>query len=253
MSTKRLSAGLLGIVLVLGVVACGSSSKSSGSAATTTTTVKSSQNIAADQAAAETASLKLSDFPAGWTSSPSSSDSGGNDNQVKAQVAKCLGVPETSLSEAPVSVDSPDFSDSNNDTVSSTVNYRATAAEQDTSFNLFSGPNLPNCLGIAFSAAIDEEIKHPSSPASTLPAGVTLGQPTVSPMSFPQFGDKSVAYQVDIPIKYSGLNIDALVDFIFAVKGRAAANMSFESTGTAFPTDQEQHYTALVVNRLTNT
>jgi hypothetical protein len=58
---------------------------------------------------------------------------------------------------------------------------------------------------------------------------------------------------VKIPISYQGLNITAYLDQIIAIKGRAGVTMSFEGVGNPFPTDQEQHYTGLVVGRLTNT
>jgi hypothetical protein len=69
-------------------------------------------------------------------------------------------------------------------------------------------------------------------------------------MSFPTYGDATVAYQVKLPVSYSGLNIDVYVDLIVSIKGPASAQMSFESVDQPFPTDQAQHYTDLVVGRL---
>ncbi len=99
----------------------------------------------------------------------------------------------------------------------------------------------------------NDEIKHPSNPADTLPSDAKLGTATVSPMSFPQTGDKSVAYQVKVPVSYKGLDVTIYLDEIVSIKGRAQVAMSFEGVLNPFPSPQEQHYTGLVVGRLTNT
>jgi hypothetical protein len=212
------------------------------------------QDIAADKAAAEAASLKLADFPAGWTSQPSSSSTAtNNDEKMKADLYKCLGVTEASMTHSPASYDSPDFADSDDHTASSTVGYRATSADQQKAFEPLSDPKFSGCLSSTFAALMDEAIKHPTDTKDTIPEGVTLGKTTVSPMSFPQFGDKSVAYQVEIPISYKGLDFNEFLGAVFAIKGRADVSMTFESSGDPFPVDQAQHYTGLVVGRLTNT
>ena len=237
---------------------CGSngstSSNHSAQSTTTSSTAQSTgQNVGADKAAAQAASLTLSDFPAGWTSKPPSNNSNPSQD-ISAQLAKCLGVSQAELSKAPARYDSPDFSDSrSNDTASNTVSYRATAADNQSSFAVVSSPKVPGCLTTAVGAVIDQAIAHPTNPSDTLPAGASIGTATVSQMSFPQFGDKSVAYQLKVPISYQSLSIDAYVDVIYAMKGRAGVSMFFEGVDTPFPIDQAQHYTGLVVGRLTNT
>jgi hypothetical protein len=245
----------VGLAAVLGMAACSSSSKTDKStvttAASTTTTVKSNQNVAADQAAAQAAALKLSDFPSGWTSQPQSDDT--ENSTLQARLANCLGVSEAQFTSPPAHYQSPDFSDSNDNTASSEVGYRATAAEQAPVFALFASPKTPGCFSEAVTAAVNQEAKHPSDPNNTLPPNLKFGTATVSPMSFPSYGDKSLAYRVKVPITYQGLSIDAYVDLVVAIKGRADVLMDFEATSNPFPTDQEQHYTGLVVSRLTNT
>jgi hypothetical protein len=162
-----------------------------------------------------------------------------------------LGVKESLLANDPVRVQSDDFSQSDM-TASSTVGYQATSAEQTAAFNLLAGPKTPGCLSTAVSTILEDAIKHPPT-GSTLPAGVTFGQSTVEQMSFPTYGDKTIAYQLKIPFDYSGLSLAVYLDVISLIKGRADVVMSFENSPDPFPTDQEQHYTELVVGRLTNT
>jgi hypothetical protein len=230
----------------------GGGSNSAQSTTTTSTTAPSTgQNIEADKAAAQAASLTLSDFPAGWTSQPSSSTN--PDQGISAQLAKCLGVSEAALSKPPAHYDAPNFSDTNNNTASNTVGYRATAADEQSAFAIVSGPKVPGCMTTAVGAVINQAIAHPTNPSNTLPAGAAVGTATVSQMSFPQFGDKSVAYQVKVPVTYQSLSFAAYVDIIYVLKGRAGVSMYFEGVDNPFSIDQAQHYTGLVVGRLTNT
>jgi hypothetical protein len=235
---SRLSWVVVPVGLV-GILACGSSSKASSPSST--------QNIAADTAAAQAANLKLSDFPPGWTSAPPSSPTGSE--IFLGPLANCLGVSEADLSNAPAKADSGDFSQSGM-TASSTVDYRATSAQQAAAFNALASPKTPGCLTTVMKAAL-EPTKQPTS-GSTLPAGVKYGQPTVQTMSFPTYGDKTIAYQLKVPTDYNGLSFDGYFDVISVIKGRAGVVMSFNSS-PAFPPYQEQHYTELVVGRLTNT
>jgi hypothetical protein len=73
-------------------------------------------------------------------------------------------------------------------------------------------------------------------------------------MSFPTIGDESIAYRVTVPINLkSGLSISVYYDHVTARKGRAGAELDFEGIGTPFPSDQAEHYTTLVVDRMANT
>jgi hypothetical protein len=247
--------GILGVacISIFGAsCSSGGNSAESSTSTTTSTTAPTNQNIDADKSAAQAASLTLSDFPAGWTSQPPSNNSNPSQN-ISAQLAKCLGVSHAEFSKAPANYDSPNFADSNNNTASNSVGYRATATAEQSVFAIVSSPNAPGCLTTAVGALFDQAIAHPTNPSSTLPAGATVGTPTVSQMSFPQFGDKSVAYQLKVSVSFQSLSIDAYVDIIFVLKGRAGVTMYFEGVSNPFPIGQAQHYTGLVVGRLTNT
>jgi hypothetical protein len=247
---SRLTWLLLPVCLV-GISACSSTVSHDGVAQTATTSSTSpKQDIATDTAAAQAAALKLSDFPPGWTSSPQTNPTGSG--SVGGQLAKCLGVSESQVSKAPAYYDSPDFSDPNNNTVSSNIGYRPTSGEWTAAFDLISSPKTPDCLAKAVTGVVNYALQHPPS-GSTVPAGLSIGQATAGEMSFPTYGDKSIAYQVKIPVTLKSFPATVYLDEIIAIKGRSGVDMSFQATVTPFPTDQEQHYTELVVGRLTNT
>jgi hypothetical protein len=72
-------------------------------------------------------------------------------------------------------------------------------------------------------------------------------------MSFPSYGDQSIAYRVTIPISYKGLNPSFYIDIVAARKGRATTGLSFVGEVTPFDSSMEQQLTSLTVSRLTNT
>jgi hypothetical protein len=245
------------VAIMVGAAGCGSASKSpttQGAGTTTglTTTSGPAQDIAADKAAADAASLKLTDFPPGWTSTPSSS--GPDVPNVDTELTKCLGVSRADFPKSsPAKSESPDFSDSNNNTVSSAVGYQPEASRVQRALALFSDPKAPACLTTAVASIIDYSIHHPAKPSDTLPSGVTVGSATVAQMSFPAYGDKDAAYRVTVPVSIKSLTISFYLDLIVVGKGRADVEMFFQGIGTPFDTTSAQHYTGLVVDRLTNT
>jgi hypothetical protein len=158
------------------------------------------------------------------------------------------------LANGPVHVDSDDFSDPNDqNTSSSTVDYQPTAKVQNAQFDIWSSSKTPDCLAKGVTTLFNDEIQHPTDSGSTLPPGVTIGQATVQPMSFSTFGDKTVPYRVMVPVNANDQSIDLYFDLVATIKGRAVVLMGFFGADNPFPIDQEQHYTGLVVGRLTNT
>lgn len=251
---------IIAIALGIALAGCsgGSSSPSAGSSSTSSssssTSSTSSQALAADKALGEAANLKLSDFPAGWTSSPSTSNSA--NNSIDQQVAICLHTPIQILennANNPRRADSPDFSDTNGSQASSSVTYDADSAQVAHQFSLLQRPELPMCLEKAIATVIGDEILHPNNTSGTLPQGAKVGSPTVRQMSFPSLGDRSIAYRVTVPITLNTLTIDGYIDFIAIQKGRVAVGLSLVGTGTPFDTTQAEHLANVVLGRVSDT
>lgn len=242
---------LLLVAVSLLTAACASGASSSASSSVPTVTSPGNANTAADKALAEQALLKLSDFPTGWTSKPSSS---GGSPDIYKRFASCL---HTSLGlltgTSPRGASSPDFSYTNQNSVSNRVGYESSPARVDEAMNVLREPQLPSCLESALNAYITYTIQHPTNPNSTLPSGVSVGNSTVAQMSFPNVGDQSIAYRVTVPVNANGLSIDIYVDLIAFVKGRAGVEMLFEAVGSPFDSSMEQQLTTLTEGRLTST
>jgi hypothetical protein len=245
--------GLLGTLIIGLVVLAGCSSSPSATSTSTTTSSAPNPTVAAEKGLAVAANLKLSDFPAGWTSMPQSSTSTGP-HGLDAEIASCLHTNLAVLnSNSPTEASSPDFSDSNGDTVSSGVNYLATASQAQAEISVLESSKFPSCFTTAVNEVFTYEVNNPSSTGSTLPAGLTIGHATVAQMSFPSYGNQSIAYRVTVPFTYDGLSPDAYFDIVAVQMGRALAGLTFQSTITAFDSSMEEQLTSIVVGRLTQT
>ncbi len=242
------------VVAALATAACGSSGSSAAKSTTTSTTsAQASAALTTDRSLASAANLSLSDFPAGWTSQPASS-SKVTSGQYGAQLASCLGTTPAQLGENdPATVESPDFSDSNNDTASSQVTYNSSDSQVSAAFSLLKSSRLPSCISHVVNEVVSYEVDHPSNPSDTLPSGATVGNATFSQMSFPSYGDESLAFQLAIPITVSPLNITVYDDAVFVQKGRAAVEMTFTSTVSPFDPTMAEQLTSAVVGRLSGT
>jgi hypothetical protein len=232
-------------VAATGMSACGGSDKPSAESPSTTV---SSRASAADKAAAEAAALKISDLPTGWTTQPEEDDPEVPD--VQAQLAKCLGVPVSELEDGPSDYESPDFENTEDNTVSNSVGYETSPAEAQKQFDLFADPKAPGCMTTAFKEVMDYVLTHPASSEDSVPEGVKVGTPQVGQMSFPKIGDRLIAYRVTLPITADEFTIKAYLDLIVAIKGRAGISMTFAGFNEPFPSDDAQHLMSLVVNRV---
>jgi hypothetical protein len=173
---------------------------------------------------------------------------------VGQQLATCLHTSEAVLnSGAGNKASSPDFADSNGDTASNDVRYRGSTADASAEFIVLQDPKLPTCLQTAVTEVIHYSLEHPTDPSSTVPADLTIGKSTVAQMSFPSYGDQSIAYRVTIPISYKGLSPSFYLDVVGVRKGRATTGLYFQGEVTPFDSSMEQQLTALTVSRLANT
>jgi hypothetical protein len=252
MTTWRAPLAAAACALITAACASNTSTTTSSSAASSTSSSTVSQDVAADKALAQAALLKLSDFPTGWTSLPSTSNQGSP--AVEKQLISCLHVsPQFLDSNNPTNVDSPDFSDPNNNTASNSVTYGASASTVHSQFAVLTSTAFAPCVQQAVKTEIAYALQHPSNPSDTVPSGLTFGSPTVAQMSFPTLGDQTVAYRVTVPIMYQGLSPDAYFDFVAIQKGRAVAVMTFEGAVTPFDSSMAEQLSTLTVGRLADT
>jgi hypothetical protein len=196
--------------------------------------------------------LRLSDLPPGWTAQAhtDSPDVPGLDQQL----ATCLGVDVGLLNQKdPTNADSPDFSNANGGQVGNSVGYESTVGRARGVIAILRSPRMAPCLNSAIETFLAYRLKHPTSPADSIPAGITLGQPTTTGIPFPTAGDTTIAYRLVIPLQGAGIRISVYADFVFAVKGRAGVLITAEDPGSAPDSVLESRLLAKVVGRLAAT
>ena len=96
--------------------------------------------------------------------------------------------------------------------VTSHIGVAQTPRQAAHALDVVSGSKVPQCLA----AAIDLEYRDNIQ----LPAGTHVGRVSVRRESFPGMGDRTVAYQVAVPVEAQGQHANVYVDFIVVQRGR---------------------------------
>jgi hypothetical protein len=178
----------------------------------------------ADQAKARKASLRLSDFAAGWTAKPDTSKSNAG--------PKCETYnPDQSDLVETGKYNSPDFSHSNGSFVSTTTGVFMTAAMAKTGYARVARPQLPKCFA---------ELLGKQAKTTVYGAG---------PLTFAKVGERSNAYRLSVGIASQGTTVKATIDFVLFNKARTDVAIIFFGIGGPLPSSLEQQASALVASR----
>jgi hypothetical protein len=195
-----------------------------------------------ETAQARKALLVLSDMPSGWikTKAPN------NNNTVGAgQLARCIGVAKSLITENPPSVNSPQFQNRQgtlmvNDNVTVFPSAKNATAELATVGNT----KTPGCLTAVASGPLKSRF------LGTFPKGVSAGSPLVSAIDPTSFGTGTAGYSLSVPVTTRGVTVNLTVTSVFAVKGRLGHQITFTSIGLPFSISLEQHLSSIAVGRL---
>lgn len=178
----------------------------------------------ADQAKAKRASLKLSDFAAGWKADPGSSGSGAS--------PKCKSYnPDQSDLVETGKYNSPDFTRGDGSFVSVATGVFKTTAMAKTAYSRVATPALPGCFG---------ELLGKQTKVTVASAG---------PRKFPAIGERSNAYRLVVGIKTPKETVNATIDMVLFTKGRTDVAMIFFGLGGPLPSSLQQAAVARVLSR----
>jgi hypothetical protein len=201
---------------------------------------------AAAVAEAKQALIVRSDFPTGWTVSPS--DNSNNDNTPGvAQLAACLGVPKSVVNYNPPQAYSPDFNQNSTGlSVYDDVEVFPNVKILNQQFGLYTGAKSPGCLAAAFNTpSVKAQL------AKSFGAGVKVGTVTSSVGARPDVKDEAAAIGVTIPYVYKGSKGSISVDMVFIVHALRGAELTFTSaSGLPFPAALATHLELVTDQRL---
>jgi hypothetical protein len=238
-SALALTAGLV----CLGLVSCGgggSSGKSTGTTAESSTSESVPGPAASGpQAKAQAVLFQMSDFPPGWTSTPHQADTSSKDDERKLRA--CVGLPPKSSTSN--DLNSPDFKmgDSEADSSSTVVGSEQKATEE---INALGDPKAVPCLR-------DSLVRTMQAQMAKGPGGATIGDVTLSPTDVGQNGDRTVAFQVVVPVTVQNQTITLTLDLVLIRIGQVGITDTFIGTGQPFDRQIEQQLLTKSTQRAT--
>lgn len=187
--------------------------------------------------------LVLSDMPAGWTSTKNPNDS--NSTVGDTQLARCIGVSTSLISENPPSVNSRQFQDKQGTLiVADNVTVFPSAKNAAAEYAIGANPKMPGCMTAVASGPLKGKL------FGKTPKGTTLGTPLVSPVDPSAFGPGVNGYALSVPVTSQGTTINLTVTQLDTVKGRLGNQVTFTAIGAPFSISLEKQIMSVAVGRL---
>jgi hypothetical protein len=202
----------------------------------------SATSVTSELVQAHKALLVLSDMPSGWQTAKTPNNP--NSTVGDAQLARCIGVTTSLISENPPSVSSKQFQNKAgtltiNDDVTVFPSAKNAAAELATVAN----KKTPGCMTNLASGPLKQKL------FGKTPKGLTYGTALVSatdPSAFPF----TAGYSMSVPVVTHGVTVNITVTQLFAINGRFGQQITFTGVGEPFAIPLEQQISSAAVRRL---
>jgi hypothetical protein len=227
----------------LSLTACGggdTSDNASDAPSTVPTPTERTLTEAQAKVIAEASLLKAADMP-GYEATPPDETEDPEEEKAEAELEKCVGSesPDYLADEA-----SDDFSKGEPPAgveVSSEVQVVKTFAEGEADLKAFLSDKALGCLETFFGKALDGE----------LPAGVTVGKPTVERFDIAKPAEASEAFGLRIQSTLSGqgMSLDFSIALAGALVGRAELSVISTGFGQEFPVAEQARLLAVMSTR----
>lgn len=201
----------------------------------------------ADVALARKALIVRTDFPTGWTASPSGS--GNSNGPFTAPLATCLGVSKAEVNYNPPNANSPTFSENSfglsvDDEVEVLPSVQVAVAQ----FNLIGSTRSAHCLAYALNVpSVKAWFQH------SMGAGFKIGTATATALARPVTTNQSAALEYQLPFVYKGQKfiLSSEVVVILSKSRTEASELSFTSAvGQLFPSSVMTQLEVDTVKRL---
>jgi hypothetical protein len=171
--------------------------------------------------------LTLADMPSGWTSTKNPNT--GNNTLGDSQLAHCIGVANSLITENPPSVNSRQFQNSQGTLlVADNVTVFPSAKNAATEYALGNNPKLASCLTTLATGPLKTKL------FGKPPKGTTLGTPLVSAIATSALGTGVAGYAMSVPVTAQGVTLNVTVTQLVTVKGRLGHQVTFTSVGAPF-------------------
>lgn len=192
---------------------------------------------------AKKALLVASDFPSGWTSSKASNDNSSFPGAT--QLARCLGIPKSIVTDNPPTANSDDFDSSDKlESVSDSVSVYPSAKAAQADYGSLANAKTPSCLTQVLNGSARRAL------ASQFGAGASLGNILVSRSPASAFAPGSANFIAFMPITTHGVTLNFALSVVDYVKGRTEQTVIMTSIQAPFPAALGLHLTTVALGRL---
>jgi Protein of unknown function (DUF2510) len=192
---------------------------------------------------ARSALLVLSDMPRGWTSTKST-----NNNSAipgAAQLASCIGVPTSVITDNPPGASSPDFNSKNEQLmVDDNVSIYPSARAAQADFSSLANAKTPSCLTAALNGPAKSALETGFGP------GTSIGTVTVTRTPAADYARDSANFTMFVPISGNGSTLNLEITVVDFVRGRDEQTVTLSSVDTQFPISLARRLTTIAVDRL---
>lgn len=141
---------------------------------------------------------------------------------------------------------SPTFTSPQDEEVSSWVTVTPSPEDAQQALERLSGDAVPGCYAQAAEGLVMQSMLS----SDDVLEGLNIGDVTFNRLSTDRIGDESIAFRTTIPFEYQGFESQAELDIVLARVGRVGINMSFQSAGTSFDSEEARQLTEAVVARI---
>ena len=188
--------------------------------------------------------LVLSDMPKGWKSSKSNNNNPPTPDA--AQLAACLGVPLSVVTDNPPTAYSPDFASKNDlQSVDDSIEVFPSAKAARADLATASSPKAPVCFNTNFnSAAAKSQLR------SAFGAGSSIGAVDVTRTPASDYGPHTVNVTIYVPVTTHGVTLNIETAEVGFVKGNEEQMVTLTGVQTPFPTALAKRLTTLADGRL---
>jgi hypothetical protein len=192
---------------------------------------------------ARKALLVASDLPSGWTSTASSNSNSSFPGAT--QLARCLGIPTSIITNNPPTANSPEFDSKNQlESVNDSVAVYPSAQAARTDHASLANTKTPSCLTRVLNGPARNAL------ASQFGSGATLGNILVSRSPAAEFAPGSANFTAFMPITTHGVTLNFELTFVDYVKSRYEQTVVLTSVQTPFPATLARHLTTVAFGRL---
>jgi hypothetical protein len=192
---------------------------------------------------AKKALLVLSDMPDGWTSTRSSNNNSSFPGAT--QLADCLGVPTSVITDNPPTANSPEFASKNQlQTVNDSVSIYPSVKAARTDFASLANVKTPSCLTQVLNGSARPALQ------SQFGSGVSIGNILVSRSPVREFAPGSANFTAFMPITTHAVTLNLELTVVDYVKAREEQTVTLISVQSPFPSSLARHLTTVAAGRL---